>query len=169
MDNENNETNETNETNENKNIVLGTMNIDYPHSSLSENERNLNTYSNIIETYIQKCIIYDMDPILDTAYYYGNTKTEQSLGHIFSLGDLSMIPKIATKANPWLNNDFTTGQLGQLSEEGIYRQLTTSLKNLQLDPVLHQILVAPYRLLQYYNKIEILNYLQTFYIIYYIS
>jgi len=127
--------NENSKNNENKNIVLGTMNIDYPHSSLSEKERNLNTYSNIIETYIQKCIVYDMDPILDTAYYYGNTKTEQSLGHIFSLGDLSMIPKIATKANPWLNNDFTTGQLGQLSEEGIYRQLTTSLKNLQLESV----------------------------------
>jgi aflatoxin B1 aldehyde reductase len=119
----------------NKNIVLGAMNIDYPYSSLSEKERNLNTYSDIIETYIQKCLVCDMVPILDTAYYYGNTKTEESLGYIFTLGNLSMTPKIATKANPWLNNDFTTGYLGQLSSDGIRRQLNTSLKNLHMDSV----------------------------------
>jgi len=119
----------------NKNIVLGTMNIDYPYTSLSEKDRNLSTYSDIIETYIQKCGGYNMIPILDTAYYYGNTKTEESLGHIFTLGNLSMTPKIATKANPWLDNDFTTGCLGQLSADGICRQLTTSLKNLQMDSV----------------------------------
>ena len=119
----------------NKSVVLGTMNIDYPHTSLSENERNLKTYSNIIETYIQKCMEYGREPVLDTAYYYGNTKTEESLGHIFSLGELSVIPKIATKANPWLDNDFTTGRLGQLSADGICRQLTTSLKNLQMESV----------------------------------
>jgi aflatoxin B1 aldehyde reductase len=42
---------------------------------------------------------------------------------------------IATKANPWFENDFTNGKLGQLSKCGIESQLNTSLKNLQRDKV----------------------------------
>lgn len=109
------------------NIVLGTMNIEYMHSS--QKDKSINTYKNIIEKYIYSAT----NPILDTAYYYGNTKTEVVLGNI--LESLDKVPKIATKANPWYDNDFTNGILGQLSGINLERQLKTSLNNLKLDKV----------------------------------
>ena len=81
------------------NIILGTMNIEYPYSS--NHDKNIDTYKKIIEYYFESV----ENPILDTAYYYGNTKTEYILGHI--LKDINKPYKIATKANPWFNNDFT--------------------------------------------------------------
>ena len=105
--------------------ILGTMNIEYTHSS------NLNTsleyYQSIIETYISQTD----NPILDTAYYYGNTKTEQILGKI--LPNLSC--QLATKANPWFENDFTNGKFGQLSCKELTRQLETSLNHLGKEKV----------------------------------
>jgi aflatoxin B1 aldehyde reductase len=84
----------------------------------------------MIETYIRYA---GKNAILDTAYYYGNTTTEKILGEI--LPDLSLLPKIATKVNPWFNNDFTNGQFGQLSRIPLEKQFTTSLHNLGLDSV----------------------------------
>jgi aflatoxin B1 aldehyde reductase len=117
--------------------VLGTMNINYLYSSANTNNTNLDNstknkelYKSIIETYLQRTGKY---AILDSAYYYGNTTTEQMLGDI--LPTLSFIPKITTKVNPWYENDFTNGKLGQLSKEGIQKQLTTSLNNLKVDQV----------------------------------
>jgi aflatoxin B1 aldehyde reductase len=107
--------------------ILGTMNIEYKYSSLKS--KNYEVYKSIIKRYFE----LNNDPILDTAYYYGNTKTEEILGNIFQ--DLNTIPKIATKANPWYNNDFTNGILGQLSPSHLENQLNTSLKNLKLDKV----------------------------------
>ena len=112
---------------ENTNLVLGTMNIEYKYSSLSD--KSIKNYQDIIQTYISSTD----NPILDTAYYYGNTKTEKVLGDI--IHNLSKIPKIATKANPWYDNDFTTGILGQLSKRNLENQLTVSLENLKLDKV----------------------------------
>lgn len=109
------------------NSVLGTMNIEYQYSSL--NDKSYEVYKSIIKRFIE---IND-NPILDTAYYYGNTKTEQILGNIIE--DLNIVPKIATKANPWYNNDFNNGILGQLSKTNLENQLNTSLKNLKLDKV----------------------------------
>ena len=108
-------------------IVLGTMNIEYPYSSNAN--KSIDDYKNIIEKYISST----HNPILDTAYYYGNTKTEALLGTI--LENLDKKPKIATKANPWYNNDFTNGIYGQLSKENLEFQLNTSLKNLKLESV----------------------------------
>ena len=109
----------------NNDCILGTMNIAYPYSS----NKNTEEYTTIINTYIQNT----KNPILDTAYYYGNTKTEQILGDI--LQNVNTMPKIATKANPWLHNDFTNGQYGQLSNVHLERQLSESLTNLHLDKV----------------------------------
>lgn len=100
--------------------ILGTMNIEYPHSSNSNT--SLKYYKSIIEKYISQTD----NPILDTAYYYGNTRTEQMLGKI--IPDFSC--KIATKANPWFENDFTNGKFGQLSSKELSIQLNTSLKHL---------------------------------------
>ena len=110
------------------NLILGTMNINYPYSSNSDNSNEY--YKKMIEKYINTL---RNDAILDTAYYYGNTTTEKILGEI--LPELSLIPKIATKVNPWLNNDFTNGQLGQLSRINLENQFNTSLKNLGLKSV----------------------------------
>lgn len=107
-------------------IILGTMTINYNYVS---SQNSLNDHKNMIQTYVDSV----KDPILDTAYYYGNTKTEQTLGEI--IPHLSKIPKIATKANPWFENDFTNNKLGQLSKENLERQLMTSLKNLNLNQV----------------------------------
>lgn len=108
--------------------VLGTMNINYLYSSANTN--NIENYKHIIDAYIQRV---GKNAILDSAYYYGNTTTEKTLGEL--LPTLSFIPKITTKVNPWFDNDFTNGMLGQLSKEGILAQLNTSLSNLKLDKV----------------------------------
>ena len=110
------------------NLVLGTMNIEYPYSS--NKDRSILKYKNIIYQYFLSCD----NPIFDTAYYYGNTTTEIILGRI--LKDFDHLKyKIATKANPWYNNDFTNNILGQLSPFNLEFQLNTSLKNLQLEKV----------------------------------
>jgi len=122
-------------------IILGTMNIHYPYSS------NLDTSNKYYKSIIDKYINYvernrnikvtnntKIYPILDTAYYYANTQTEKTLGEILPPDIYSDI-MIATKANPWFENDFTNGRLGQLSKEGIDRQLNTSLAHLGRDKV----------------------------------
>jgi len=106
------------------NIILGTMNIDYPYTSAKNN--TIKEYSDIINKYMD---IVDVS-IIDTAYYYGNTKTEEILGNILNKKTI-----IATKANPWFNNDFNNGILGQLSSFNLERQLNTSLKNLKLKTI----------------------------------
>ena len=111
------------------NCVLGTMNIEYPHSS--NKEKTIDSYKEIIEKYVS----VSKNPILDTAYYYGNTKTEIILGDILKDINTNKNIKIATKANPWFNNDFTNNIFGQLSKINLERQLNTSLKNLQLENV----------------------------------
>jgi len=106
-------------------IILGTMNIHYPYTS--NNDSSNKYYKSIIDKYVY---YVGNEPMIDTAYYYGNTKTEQTLGEILPTDIF-----IATKANPWFENDFTNGKLGQLSKCGIESQLNTSLKNLQRDKV----------------------------------
>lgn len=110
------------------NIILGTMNIEYPYSS--NPHKTIETYKKIIDFYFQST----NTPILDSAYYYGNTKTEYILGNILKEIDINKY-KISTKANPWFDNDFTNGILGQLSKDNIEKQLNTSLKNLRRDYV----------------------------------
>ena len=112
-------------------IILGTMNIEYPWSSNPSS--SIKEYKAIIDYYLEWSKTNLNNPILDTAYYYGNTKTEQILGEI--LPQLKYIPKIATKANPWFQNDFTSNQFGQLDKINLPRQLEISLKNLKLDHV----------------------------------
>jgi len=109
-------------------IVLGTMNISYKHSSLNEKsvENKVDEYTKIIKTYIKSCCA----PILDTAYYYGNTECEKILGNILKTRRFEK-PLIATKANPWFENDFTNGKLGGLSSFHLERQLNESLQNLK--------------------------------------
>jgi aflatoxin B1 aldehyde reductase len=106
------------------NLVLGTMNINYQYTSNINNTDDY--YKQIIKAYIDCTDV----PVLDTAYYYGNTKTEKILGNILS--SINFKPLVATKANPWFENDFTTGKLGQLSPNNLERQLDTSLNNLKL-------------------------------------
>jgi aflatoxin B1 aldehyde reductase len=109
-------------------MILGTMNIAYPHSSNKDTQQ----YSSIIHEYLNTCD----DPILDSAYYYGNTETEKILGNILTdLPSNLKLPKLTTKANPWFGNDFTTGKLGQLNKENLLIQLNTSLENLKMDSV----------------------------------
>ncbi len=117
-------------------MILGTMNIAYPHSSNKDTQE----YSNIIHEYLNTCY----DPILDSAYYYGNTETEKILGNILTdLPSNLKIPKLTTKANPWFENDFTNGKLGQLNKENLLRQLNTSLENLKMDSVYRFFLHCP--------------------------
>lgn len=106
-------------------MVFGTMNINYPFTSNPIYKEYY--YKNMIETYIT---YINGKPILDTAYYYGNTTCEQLLGTI--IPSLSVKPIIATKVNPWLDNNFLLEKYGQLNKENLPIQLNTSLKNLKL-------------------------------------
>lgn len=110
-------------------VVLGTMNICYPHSS--NKEEGNEEYFNILNYYCN--VIGKNNAILDTAYYYGNTKTEAVIGEL--LPRLPFVPKIATKVNPWFENDFSNGTLGQLARTPLLNQFNTSLKNLNVDSV----------------------------------
>lgn len=121
-----NENIEKESENKNNNIVLGTMNINYPFTS--NPIHNEKYYKSMIEMYIR---YINSKPILDTAYYYGNTTCEQLLGSI--IPSLSVKPIIATKVNPWLDNNFTLNKYGQLNKENLPIQLNTSLKNLKID------------------------------------
>lgn len=111
-------------------VILGTMNIEYNWSS---SKSTLQDYESIINYYLQWSKLNSSKPILDTAYYYGNTKTEKVLGQLIPV--LESKPIIATKANPWYQNDFTNGKFGQLSKYELTRQLETSISNLGLEKV----------------------------------
>ena len=112
------------------------MNINYPYSS--NNNKSIEEYTKMIEKYIT---YVGKKAIIDTAYYYGNTTTEEILGKI--LPELYITPKIATKVNPWLDNDFTNGKLGQLSPIPFEKQLNTSLTNLGVESVEYLFLHCP--------------------------
>ena len=120
-----------------QNVILGTMNILYPYSS----SLNLETsdYKDMIECYLLET--NQQNAILDTAYYYANGKCEQVLGEI--LPQLSYLPKISTKVNPWFENDFQNGKQGQLSRDNVISQLTTSLKHLDQRSVEYLYLHCP--------------------------
>lgn len=119
-----------------ENIILGTMNILYPYSS---SQLQINDYKTMIESYLLKTD--SKNAVLDSAYYYANGECERVLGEI--IPQLSYCPKISTKVNPWFENDFQNGKLGQLSRENLKKQLTTSLKNLRQEKVEYLFLHCP--------------------------
>jgi aflatoxin B1 aldehyde reductase len=88
-----------------------------------------NKSSNLNNTDIQDIINYYKDsvnyPQIDTARYYNN---EELLGKL----NLYDIP-IDTKANPWYQNNFESGKLGQLNETNLTNQLNNSLNDLGID------------------------------------
>lgn len=102
--------------------ALGTLNFLYRHKSTTEGPRS------VFDAYVESCKTRGQLPLFDTAYYYGDTQTDALLGMF--LKDLDTDFDVSGKANPWLNNDFESGSLGQLSREGLTRQVTASLKNL---------------------------------------
>jgi aflatoxin B1 aldehyde reductase len=109
--------------------VLGTMNIAYPYSSSSSSSSSL--YASILDLYVASV----KKPILDTAYYYGNTTTEAWLGSYLEDKREDTITEVATKANPWFDNDFTSGRFGQLSSFHLTRQLLSSLQSLRREKI----------------------------------
>ena len=127
-------------------IFLGTMNIDYPFKSLTslkcskEVEEQQNRL--ILEDYLLKCC--DPPPLLDTAYYYAKGQTHRSLRQLlssFSTND-KMNYSLATKVNPWYDNDFTHGRFGGLSSKQLRFQVTESLKDLGVKKVKYMFLHA---------------------------
>lgn len=101
------------------NIILGTLNFDYQYVSEKFTSEK-------IDNLLNKASSLGIS-MLDTAFYYN--KTESLLGQSSYISNF----KIASKANPWFENDFSNGKLGQLSRFGIEHQLTTSLYNLGVD------------------------------------
>jgi aflatoxin B1 aldehyde reductase len=98
-------------------FVLGTL--DFSDPEIVRTFRNRNR---------QGCPIY-----VDTAYYYGNTETERTLGQV--LREVPGFVRLTCKANPWHANDFTNGRFGGLSRENLRHQLETSMKNLGVDKI----------------------------------
>ena len=95
-------------------VILGTLNFDYKSVSESFNQNKINLMLSLAHNLGVNT--------LDTAYYYG--KTEQYLGQ----SGLMPLFKVNSKANPWFNNDYTSGKLGQLNRNGILQQLQHSKK-----------------------------------------
>ena len=98
--------------------ILGTMSFTLQNKS-----------SNLKNDDIQDMINYYKDsvnyPQLDTASYY---KNESLIGELNKYD----IP-IDTKANPWYNNDFESGKLGQLNKTNLVNQLNNSLNDMNMD------------------------------------
>ena len=103
------------------NIVLGTMNILNPYSS---KKTSIIEERDMINSFLHNY----PNGYIDTAYYYGLGKSQERLGKILSMVDSNY--KIASKANPWFENDFSTGRLGQLNREGLTQQCITCKNDL---------------------------------------
>ena len=120
-------------------IWLGTLNFDYPYTSGSlSGSQAMHTASQIVETFArmtEHVSSQDQKIYIDTAYYYGMSRTEKLLGEIFKAMDPNWQSKLRVcgKANPWHANQFETGKMGALSADGVLHQASTSLKNLGLD------------------------------------
>lgn len=138
--------------------ILGSMSFTLKHTS---HNLSINEIQEIIDLYKYN----NPNPIIDTAVYYNND-------HILSKLNLNGI-NIDTKVNPWLNNDFESGQFGMLSTNNLISQLSSSLKKLQIDYVNTLYLHAPdhdtpiletlkicHKLysLKYFNKLGLSNY-----------
>lgn len=108
-------------------IALGTLNFNYPHSSGVQTDENFRA---IVDAYVQEVRTYGQPhPIIDTAYYYGDTETEKTLSRI--LPDKSVF-QFFGKANPWYLNNFQSGRLGQLGRHALIGQFETSRVNLNV-------------------------------------
>lgn len=100
-------------------IILGTLNFDYKYVSETFTQEKINKI-------LEKAYNLGISSI-DTAFYYNNT--ERYLGQSNCINNF----KISSKANPWLNNDFSNGKFGELSLHGVNHQLTTTLSNLRVE------------------------------------
>ena len=98
--------------------ILGTMSFTLQNKS--SNLKN-NDIQNMID-YYKKSVEY---PQLDTASYYKN----ESLLSELNINDIP----IDTKANPWYDNDFESGKLGQLNKTNLVNQLNNSLNDMNID------------------------------------
>jgi len=121
-------------------IYLGTMNIDYPFKSSSCGGEDEEENRLIVHEYITK----SSEPLLDTAYYYAKGQTHRSLQTILSSFSTKgkMNYRIATKVNPWYENDFTHGRFGGLSSKNLRFQVKESLKDLGVEKVSYMFLHA---------------------------
>jgi len=99
-------------------VVLGTLNFKSPYVSEPFDTPK-------IQSFLTECLTRGVTE-LDTASYYRNCE---------ALGQTDMMPlfKVSSKANPWHDNDFTSGRFGHLSRTHVFRQLDTSLVALGID------------------------------------
>lgn len=105
-------------------LILGTMSFNLSTSSYNPNTDELNQMLNYYRNYLTSNNLLE-DAELDTARYYNNES-------LLSKCDIKGL-KIATKANPWYNNDFTNGKLGQLSPSSLAQQFNKSLDDLEVN------------------------------------
>lgn len=99
-------------------IILGTLNFDYSSVSERFDDAKIKTMldlakSNGINT-------------LDTAYYYNNTET------LIGRTQLCSEFNINSKANPWKDNNFSSGKMGSLNSIGVKNQINNSLNALNI-------------------------------------
>lgn len=107
------------------NLYLGMMHVCNPHRSPGNDADILRYYLDHVPN----------EPLLDTAYYYGLGSGQRRLGDLLALLPPEARPRLASKANPWLDNEFESGRLGQLGAAGFERQLRGSLADLGVDEV----------------------------------
>jgi len=105
------------------NLYLGMMHVSNPH-------RSAGCDAEILRYYLENV---PNEPLLDTAFYYGRGSGQRRLGELLRRLAPGPLPRLASKANPWLNNCFESGRLGQLDAAGFERQLRGSLADLGVD------------------------------------
>lgn len=99
--------------------ILGSMSFTLKNKSCDLNESDIQEIVNYYKSNISNL------PQIDTASYY---KNEDLLGNLNLDNYL-----IDTKANPWYENDFENGKLGQLNKINLTNQLNNSLNKLKVD------------------------------------
>jgi len=98
-------------------LILGTMNILNPYRSV---ETTMEEESQMIRSFL----LHTPSGWLDSAYYYGKGASQARLGLLLHDREVKDLPrKIASKVNPWYDNDFSSGRLGALSRSSFQLQL----------------------------------------------
>lgn len=100
---------------------MGTLNFDYSSVSEAFDQEKVNRILDI-------CLHNGITKI-DTASYYANA--EKMLGKYHKINSFM----ISSKANPWKNGDFSTGEYGNASYDNIILQLEKTLSDLRVNSV----------------------------------
>lgn len=101
-------------------VVLGTMTMAEHYRPFVSHEADAGEHERMIRLYADRCGAHNGRPIIDTARYYRNEAYLRSI-----VKSIPYTISWASKANPWAENDFSSGRFGGYRRLG--EQISESL------------------------------------------